>query len=1210
MRLSDLLLATVLLIALTLPAVADYPMFGLDDVYIQHPDTPERFYDITTYLDWYANKPGYRYNSDNLTIGVASWYESARSDEIPKLIHALEEKGANVIPIGFKDTGDMKRFYIVNNEVVVDAIICTKPFRINYADPDQGVRDLEMLNVPVMRAIRLYYMSPAAWRNETSHGISIMDLGFQVGLPEMDGIIDPIVIAGKNASDSEYQPIDTQINWTADRAIGWAHLNSTPNAEKRIAMIYYNHGGGKDNLGATYLNVPSSLRNILVAMNGSGYNVTVDVPGEETLIDLMVHQGTNIGTWAPGELERLVSSGTATLIPVETYLGWFGELEAERQAEVIERWGEPPGEIMTWENDTGKYFVIPKLSFGNVTLTPQPTRGWLQNNTVLYHNRDVPPHHQYIAFYLWLKQDQESGGYGADAILHFGKHGTQEWLPGKESGLSSDDCWPAILIQDLPVIYPYIVDNIAEGTQAKRRGSATMITHLTPPIVAAGLYGNLTNLAQTVALYVGCGNETIKEEYRNTIITECRELHLDDDMSVDLNETSETLTNETLFDEFVLELAEYLYDIKTDFMPYGLHTFGDPPGGEPLIGTIISMLRDGYKKDVARMIGYDDYPNPLQIDKEQELDNCTARLLENVLINNTGIIEAQEDVFDNRSSENVSRHLERGLSFADDIANCTVEVPATLDGFDGKYISPSQADDPIRNPNVLPTGRNFYSMNPRAIPTKEAWETGKKMADAFIERYRADHDGAYPRKPAIVLWAWAMTDYGVVESEILYLVGARPMWDSYGAVYDVELIDESELGRPRIDVMVIPSGLHRDVFPGKLKLIDRAIRLAAADNATLYDNYVRENSEGIFEALNATGDYTGPYPEEDARYLSVSRIFLEAPGTYGPNLDSVIGASSTWNNSSVIGETYISRMHYIYGDEVWGIPGEYVFMLNLAQIDAIVHNTNSNLYGFIDNDDVFQYVGGLVRAYKVVTGNEFDSDNIYVTDNSDPTADPTVSSLREVIYQELRTRYLNPTWIEGMMGEGYAGAGEISKFLEYLWGWEATCPDLISDDMWQEVYEVYVEDKYGLEMGEFFEGNTAYAYQSIVGRLLETVRKGYWTPSDDVLRQLVAEYIESIADAGYITCCHHTCANPLLDEYIRGLISALGITIDQETMDEYERIMHGVRGGGGATTTADAVLALRMATGSIPALDWVDVSGNGVVTSLDALMILQNTIGG
>jgi cobaltochelatase CobN len=1198
-------IATIVLLVLALTttiASTDYPMFGLDDAHIQHPDTPERFYDTTTYLEWYANKPGYRYNPDNLTIGVASWYESARSAEIPKLIHTLEEKGANVIPIGFKDTGDINRFYIVNNEAVVDAVISAKSFRINFDDPDQGVRDLKMLNVPVMRAIRLYYMAPAEWHNETSHGISIMDLGFQVGLPEMDGIIDPIVIAGKNASDSEYQPIDAQINWTADRAIGWAHLNSTPNAEKRIAMIYYNHGGGKDNLGATYLNVPSSLRNILVAMNESGYNAIVDVHDEETLIDLMIHQGTNIGTWAPGELERLVASGTATLIPVETYLGWFGELEAERQAEVVERWGEPPGEIMVWMNETTgeQYFVIPKLSSGNVILTPQPTRGWLWNDAVLYHNKDIPPHHQYIAFYLWLGQERESGGFGADAIMHFGKYGTQEWLPGKGSGLSSDDCWPAILIRDMPVIYPYIMDGIAEGTQAKRRGSATMIAHLTPPIVAAGLYGNLTNLLGTVSLYSDPTiNSTVKQECKNIIIVECRELHLDEDLGVDPDAIA---GDDTAFNLFVEELADYLYDIKTEFMPYGLHTFGEPPEGEPKISLIISMLRDGYKAEVAHMIGYDDYPNPLRIDKEEELDSCTAQLIREV-INGTDAIEAQEIVL-NQSSDDLTIYLNRAAGFSDDIANCTIEVNRTLKVVDGGYIPPATADDPIRDPSALPTGRNFYPMNPRAIPTEEAWQTGQEMADALIERYRADHGGEYPKKLTVILWAWAMTDQGVVESEILHLVGAKPVRDDWGNVYGVQLIDESELGRPRIDVMVVPSGLYRDVFPEKLKLIDRAIRLAAAANDTMYDNYVMENSEEIFEALTTTGNYA----EEDVAHLSASRIFLEAPGMYGPNLDSVVSASDTWDDSSVIGETFIARMHHIYGDEVWGIPGEEVLMLNLAQTDMIVHNTNSNLYGFIDNDDVFQYVGGLASAYRYITGG--DGLAVYVTDNRDPDENPTVSSLSVVIHRELRTRYLNPKWIEGMMGEGYAGAREISKFAENLWGWGATMPDLITDSIWQDVYDVYVVDEWDLGMDAFFEGDTAYAYQSMTGRMLETTRKGSWNPSDEVIVRLVTVYIESIVETGHVACCHHTCGNRLLDEYIHGLISTLSTTIDQDVMDEYERIMRGVLGDGGAITTADAVLALQMATGSIPALDWADMSGDGVVTSLDALMILQNTIGG
>ena len=1101
MRLSSLLLAaSLLLVMLASPALADYPMFGLDNAHIQHPDTPERFYDTTTYLEWYANKPGYRYNPDNLTVGVASWHESTTSPDIQKLTHTLEQKGANVISIGFKDTGGMKRFYIVNNEAVVDAVISAKSFRINYADPDQGVRDLEMLNVPVIQAVRLYYMSLAEWHNETSHGISVMDLGFQVGMPEMDGIIDPIVIAGKNISDTEYQPIDEQINWTANRAIGWAHLNSTPKEDKRIAMIYYNHGGGKDNLGACYANVPPSLQNILNAMNRSGYTVEGEIPNETELIRMMTLNGTNIGTWASGELGRLVASGTATLIPVETYLGWFGKLEAERQAEVVERWGKPPGEIMVWMNETTgeQYFVIPKLSFGNVILTPQPTRGWLQNDAVLYHNKDIPPHHQYIAFYLWLKQDRESGGFGADAIMHFGKHGTQEWLPGKGSGLSSDDCWPAILIQDIPVIYPYIMDGIAEGTQAKRRGSATMITHLTPPIVAAGLYGNLTNLLGTVSLYSDpTVHSTVKQECKNIIIAECRELHLDEDIGVDLDAIA---GDDTAFDLFVEELADYLYDIKTEFIPYGLHTFGEPPEGKLKISLIISMLRDGYKAEVAYMIGYENYPDPLQTQNESRLDNCTVQLISEVL-SGTDVIKAQEIVL-NQSSDDLTTYLNRAVGFSDDIANCTIEVNRTLKGFDGGYIPPSTADDPIRDPSALPTGRNFYSMNPRAIPTEEAWQTGQEMADVLIERYRADHSGEYPQKLTVVLWAWAMTDQGVVESEILHLVGAKPVWDGYGAVYDVQLIDESELGRPRIDVMVVPSGLYRDVFPEKLKLIDRAIRLAAAANDTMYDNYVRENSEEIFEALNTTGNYA----EEDVAYLSASRIFLEAPGMYGPNLDSVVSASGTWNNSSVIGETFIARMHYIYGEEVWGIPGEEVFMLNLAQTDMIVHNTNSNLYGFIDNDDVFQYVGGLASAYKVITGN--DISDVYVTDNRDPDENPTVSSLSVVIHRELRTRYLNPKWIEGMRGEGYAGAREMSGFIEYLWGWETTMPDLITDSIWQQVYDVYVGDQY--------------------------------------------------------------------------------------------RVL----------TTADAVLALQMATGTIPALDWADVSGDGVVTSLDALMILQNTIGG
>ncbi|MCD6144886.1 MAG: cobaltochelatase subunit CobN, partial [Methanosarcinales archaeon] len=1146
----------------------------IPDAFIQHPDAPNLFSDTRSYLDWYAgaNRTGYRYNTSNLTIGIANWHDAATSQDIQKLIRTLEQKGANVISIGFTGTDDLKRFYRINNSTIVDCIICTKSFRINFENGTKGVEDLKLLNVPVMKAVRLYnnetsFWQPDDWRNETSHGISILDLGFQVGILELDAVIDPIVISGRYSPDKtveEYVPIDEQINWICDRAISWAHLSHIPNSTRKVAVIYYNHGGGKDNIGACYVNVPPSLRNIVSAMNESGYNITGEIPGEKVLIDLMMHEGTNVGTWAPGELEKMVSAGNATLLPVETYLKWFHELEEPRQDEVIKRWGEPPGEIMVWTNNTtGKqYFVIPKLSFGNVILTPQPTRGWLQNNTVLYHNKDVPPHHQYIAFYLWLKHE-----FKADAIIHFGKHGTQEWLPGKETGLSAKDCWPAILIQDIPVIYPYIVDNIAEGTQAKRRGSATMITHLTPPIVASGLYGNYTNLAQAINdYYLAAGDNVSQEGYKDDIIATYLELHLNETYlndTMNVTELNATAADDPAFKEFVSELADYLYDLKNTFMPYGLHTFGEPPEGEPLISLIESMLRKGYKKAVADRIGYSDYPNPVRKDKNDELDNYTARLLEYVVLNHTTVAEAENLTFnasryppDESATANVTSYLNRSKDFAARIAGCTIEINRTLEGVNGSYIPPSSADDPVRDPDSLPTGRNFHSLNPDRIPTESAYKIGTKMADALLDQYRADHDNSYPRKLTIVLWAWCTTDGGVVESEILNLVGAEPVRDEYNKVIDVKLMPVSELCRPRIDVMVVPSGLERDFSPKSLKLIDRAIRLAATanDSSAAYPNYVKENSEEIYLWLLNNTNLTG----EEARYFSMSRIFLEAPGTYGPNLDSAIGASGTWNNSSKIGNLFASRMNYIYGDSVWGVPERDIFEQNLAQTDAIVHNQNSNLYGFIDNDDVFQYVGGLALAYKAATGEDFDSGNIYVTDNSDPDSDPTVSTLRNVLQREMRTRYLNPKWIEGMMGEGYAGAREMDRFVEYLWGWEATVPDVITDSMWNQVYDVYVNGaysrEYNLDVDGFVDTNNPYAYQSLTGRMLETIRKGYWTPSSiEVQNALVSEYVESIVKNG-VTCCHHTCANPFLDKFVEGIISVPGV-VSKEDAARYRELM-------------------------------------------------------
>ncbi|MCX8207816.1 MAG: cobaltochelatase subunit CobN, partial [Methanothrix sp.] len=993
-------------------------------------------------------------------------------------------------------------------------LVVTKPFRLSYGDPERGVKILESLNVPVLRGMRLYYQSPQDWLNSS---INPMELYFQVALPEMDGIFDPIAISGKNYT--VYTSIEPEVERIADRAMAQTRLKK-PNSEKKVAIIYYNHGGGKDNIEGCYLNVPRSLRNILEHMRSLGYRIEGDVPDERILVDLLAHQGTNIGTWAPGELEAMVNGGNATLIPADLYLQWFKEIPADRQKEVIDHWGPPPGEIMVFRNSSGSYIVIPKLSFGNVILLPQPSRGWLENSTVLYHSTDVPPHHQYIAFYLWLKY-----GFSADAIIHLGKHGTQEWLPGREGVVGWDD-WPALLVKDMPVVYPYIVDNIAEGTQAKRRGDAVMISHLTPPIVAAGLYGNLSDLKESIYEYRNVLNESVKNEYRGKILETCSELHLDEDLGANLS----ALQEPDAFEEFLPELEGYLEELKSSFMPYGLHTFGQPYDNESLVAMVRSMLGDSYQEELEMALNSSD---------EDQIENVSSSLLYEVVINGSSPGAAQELILGETRS-NLTEILNISLMYADGLMSCDKELTNTTNALDGCYIPPSPADDPIRDPHVLPTGRNFRSVDPRRVPTSAAWEVGSKLAEELIEEYRLRHNGTYPRKIAVVLWAWAMTDHGVVDSEILQLIGARPVYDAYGGVSDVALIPLSELGRPRIDVLVVPSGLYRDLFPEKLVLIDKAIRLAANDTDTAYPNYIKENSEMLRDMLLQTVNCTA----EEAEFLSRSRIFLEAAGTYGPNLDAPVSASDRWENDSELGRLFISRMSYIYGDGIWG--GRFdsgrslslkqqmeVYSANLKGVDAAVHHTNSNLYGFIDNDDVFQYLGGIALAVRTVTGSTPD---MYVTDARDPRKE-RVHELGGFFSRELRTRYYNPRWIQGMMEQGYSGAREMDRFVEYLWGWEATVPELVSENTWNEVHEIYVDDKYDLGLQEFFRKNNPWAAQVIDARLLETARKDRWHPSPEVLEDLAEQYRDLVEDYG-VACCHHTCGNLLLKEYMSGMLPA------------------------------------------------------------------------
>jgi len=1091
------------------PQKVDTPTEG-----IYHPETyPKKVFENSTeYLEWYKNRTdGHVYNSSNLTVGIVGWEDAA--------IAALESRGVNVIAAhsNFIET-DAHYFTDEEGNVLVDIILSFKGFYLYYGNPEAGKDRIEAFNVPVIKVVTDYYCTPEEWELST-YGLSPQSVAFQIVQPEIDGTTEYIWVEGRTehpiTGEMYYKPMDYQIEWLCDRAVAWGNLKNMNNSEKRVAIIYYNHGGGKNNIGASYLDISQSIPLLLSKMNESGYYLgenELPTTGKE-IIDLFI-ASRNVGTWAPEELQKVVESGLVELVSLDDYLEWYngtyGEVPESVRVEIEEWWGAPPGEGgMVYDGQ----FVIPLIKYGNVVLAPQPMIGSQMNEDTLYHNNSVPVGHQYFAFYLWLDNK-----FDADAIIHFGTHGTQEWRPGKQVGLSRYD-YPPLLVQDIPVVYPYIMDNVGEGTQAKRRGNAVMIDHLTPPIVSSGLYDEFLALADKMESYESATDPALNQSYRKSIV----ELYDSLGLELDLNVTTAQLTDmsEAEFGDFLdTHLHNYLLDLRDETVPYGLHVFGVPPNGTGKVGMVKSMLGDSYIEHVENNIAGEDSGF------SKNSSNRAEVLLFEVLINGTNITAAQNAVL-GTSSDEIASDLQLATDYAERLDLSTREIDNTLRALSGEFIRSEPGGDPIRRPDALPTGNNFYSFDPRMIPSDEAELMGMELANSFLEMYKESH-GEYPEKVGYVLWSVeTMRHQGVFEAQIYGLLGVRPV-RSMGRIVDFEVIPLEELGRPRIDVVLTPSGLYRDTFGNHVDLFDQAIRTVAELDEPPEMNYVLARSEAIRESLLEEG-----YDNETAQFLSRSRIFIDAPGTYGGGgIAEVADASHTWENESKVADRYISGQGYVYGGGLWGEPNEDLFRLNLETVDAAVHSDSSNLYGLMDNDDMFQYFGAMALAVRDLRG---ETPEMYITDLQS-VDNVEMKSLEGAYRLELRARYFNPKWIEGMMEYDYAGAREMDNFVEYLWGWDVTMPEMVSEDDWDRVYDVYVTDKYDLGIKEFFDENNPYARQSMTARMLEAARKDYWHPTEEMKKELAEQYEESVEEYG-VTCCHHTCGNPLLKSYMEGIIT-------------------------------------------------------------------------
>ena len=1252
---------------------------------IYHPDADRALGNLTEYLAWYGNDTGEHrvYDPNNYTVGITFWSERYKTGEIEienKFIRVLEERGINVIaayqpmvlypPVYPPDSPcvNTTRIFMKDGEPTVDAII-DLGFGV-YILPVlvKNTRCLEMLDVPIINGIELY-ITIDEWRNGTT-GKGFY-FPYHIPIMEIAGQIESIVVGGREYNPvydvSLLKPIDSQIDWAINRTISWIDLRYENNTEKNVAIIYYHHSVGKDScLVAANLDVAPSIVNLLHAMNGSGYTLGEDIPDDRELLDLVLAQGRNIGMWVQEEINYVAENYDVALVSKEDYLEWFESLPEKKQNEVTERWGPPPGDIMVYKNDSGEFLVIPKITLGNILIAPQPSRAAEQNMTALYHDKSIPPTHQYIAFYYWLNHV-----YGADAIVSVGRHGTQEWLPGKGVGLSIDDCWPAILIQDMPVVYHYEVEGIGEGVMAKRRGNAVMIDHLTPVIVAAGLYGNLSNLEQTIPLYEREENGTLKMKYREQIIEMCRDLNLDQDLGIDLNETA--TANETVFEEFLEEIHDYLLEIKREYMPYGLHIIGKQVSDDGLVDMTKSLLGYRFREYVERMnisenqtrmlieeviingtspedaqkkilgisenvtgnasenttvlarttadengnytfsnIGAGNYTitavkflsppgwwfigsvntsvgdGELLNDTDVWLtvgDETTANDILNATVdpgNLTGassiygralasgrygdtvpmadatiIISRQDSEEEVSDGESLTNYLNLAAVYADNLRECVIEIDRTLDALDGKYIIPGPSNDPIRNPDVLPTGRNFYGFDPNIVPTEPAWEIGKETIDQLLSNYYSE-TGAYPEKIGFVMFSFnTMKDLGVLESEIFYLLGVEPVWDKNRNVHDVRLIPAEELGRPRIDVVVTMTGIYRENWPHQIELINKAVRIASEADDSPHRNFVNESTESTYQWLIENN-----YTESLAYDLSLIRIFGPPDGVWGVGgFITAIESSGSWENESKLADLYLRNMGYVYSDGIWGKQYVDLFSQNLNGTEVAIFAWSSHSHSVLGIDHTFEFFGGLSMAIRSITG---EAPDMYINNLKDPGG-AKLETLSQVITRDLRSMYYNPHWIEGMMEHGYAGAREMATIMANLWGWEVTSPDTITDAMWSEMYDVYVQDKYEMGLEGWFNENNPWARQSIAARMIEAIRKDYWNPLDEVKETLAEEYQKSVEDYG-ITCCGHTCGNPFINDYVSGILSA---PVEAAPSDEEQSTQITRRSGGGGRRTVE-----------------------------------------
>ncbi|MHB1593639.1 MAG: cobaltochelatase subunit CobN [Streptosporangiaceae bacterium] len=975
------------------------------------------------------------------------------------------------------------------------------------------VAALAGLDVPVLQALCLT-SSRATWEDSNA-ALAPVDAAMQVAVPEFDGRLITVPFSFKESGPDgvpEYVPDPERADRVAGIAVAHARLRHLRPADRRVVIMFSSYPTKHARIGnAVGLDTPASAVALLEAMKEAGYDLGGGFPADgDALIGQLIAAGGYDTEW----LTEDQVAAAPMRVPAATYREWFGELPASLRSAVREHWGEPPGSLYTDADG----IVLAGLRFGNIAVMIQPPRGFGENPVAIYHDPDLPPSHHYLAAYWWARRS-----FGAHAMVHLGKHGTLEWLPGKGLGLSAG-CGPDAALGDLPLVYPFIVNDPGEGTQAKRRGHATIIDHLIPPMARADSYGDLSRLEQLLDEYaVVSALDPVKlPVVRGQIWELVRAAELHHDLQVDAEPEA------TEFDDFVLHIDGYLCEVKDAVIRDGLHVLGSPPEAEQQTATVLAVLRatqmwggrkalPGLRAALAAAFGLSEaallaepgrvvsVPAALAVaagppeapartgaDAVDLLEAVASRLvagLSAVGWDPTKVSAVTAGVLGAVPGD-VAAVLEfAATEVCPRLARTTDEVTNVLRALDGRYIPAGPSGSPTRGlVNTLPTGRNFYSVDPKAIPSPNAWQTGAALAESLVARHLAD-TGTYPRSVGLTVWGTsAMRTQGDDIAEVLALIGCRPAWDDASRrVTGFEVIPLAELGRPRIDVTVRISGFFRDAFPHSIMLIDDAVQMVAGLEEPPEVNYLRAHAE---EDIGAHGD----------RRRATTRIFGSKPGAYGAGLLPLIDAGN-WRTDADLAEVYAVWGGYAYGRDLDGREARADMEASFQRISVAAKNTDTREHDIADSDDYFQFHGGMVAMVRHLTG---DAPRAYIGDSAVPDQVRT-RSLAEETRRVFRSRVVNPRWLAAMARHGYKGAFELAATVDYLFGYDATA-GVVEDWMYRQLAESYVFDE---QVSEFMRRSNPWALRDIAGRLLEAASRGLWEqPPPEAISRLQATYLE------------------------------------------------------------------------------------------------------